>query len=241
MPRRGRGVEAQHGDEVAPQRIDVGGAEHLSRPSFGRHRREAPLDLVARLDLEARRERRHPIQPGARRVDVAQQIGLRVAGEVDERAVVVGEAAIARVEPLRRAAERFQRRVRQPRELGVRVPVPDVDELGAGAVGLVAEDPGEVRVLDISVDREVLAGAQPDPDLEDDPCVPAQLVLGHRPAAAGSKGSPSSAIRASGTTQSICTATVTVPPKLLLEPNAMWAEPSAFSSSRTLPQIRAAW
>src|SRR5262249_26214786 len=128
---------------------------------------------------ETRLQSRHPVQPGARGVDAAQQVGLGVAGEVDERAAALGQLAVAGVQPAGCARQRLLRRVAQAGELGVRVPVPAREQLGPAGVGLVAEDAGEVGVREVGVDGQVLAGLQRDADLEDDPRVAAQLVVGH--------------------------------------------------------------
>ncbi len=141
---------------------------------------EAPLRLVAPLDFESRSEPGHAVQSGPGGVDVAQQVRFRVAREIDEGTAPLGQSAITVVEPFRRPRQRFARRVLEAGELGMRVPVPHVDQGGAAAVSLVAKQAREIGLLEMSVDGKVLARLQGDPDLQDDRGISAELVLDDR-------------------------------------------------------------
>ena len=108
-----------------------------AQPSFG----NATIDQLQAPSVRRRlasatsrmRERAH-----AAAVEVGEELGLRVAGDREQRAALGAELVEPLHEPRRREAERVVGRVLDVRPADVLVGVEDVDEARARRVGLLA-------------------------------------------------------------------------------------------------------
>ena len=138
--------------------------DQLQRPSLSRRLASATSRMRARADAAA--------------VEVGEELGLRVAGDREQRAALLAEVVQALDEPRRREAELVLGGVLDVRAADVLVGVEDVDEARAGRVRLACDRPHERLVLDERVDREQLAGLQVEPDLDRQPGVRLQSVVG---------------------------------------------------------------
>ena len=169
------GLQPQQLAQPLPEGARVRAPEHLLGPAGGGAGDRRELDEAGELDAVARGHARHPVQARARGIGVPEQARIGLADDGDDGAAALAEAAEALLEPRRHAGERLRGRVAHPRRLRLRIPVPDVDERGAARVRRLAQRPDERRVLDLRVDRELLAGGEAEADLEHELRVPAQL------------------------------------------------------------------
>ena len=118
-----------------------------AQPSFGK----ATIDQLIRRLFDrvqvALGELPHAGLADAGAVEVGEQLRLRVAGDADQRAVLLRQVVDLREHPGRRPAERVLVGVLDPGAAHVLVGVVDVDVAGAPLVRAARDRPHERRVL----------------------------------------------------------------------------------------------
>ncbi len=103
-------------------------------------------------------------------VEVAHELGLRVARDRDQRALLLAEVLEPLDRPLRSPLEHVVRALGDHRAPHVLVDVGHVDVASAAAVGHVGDLTHERRVLDQAEDEQVLAVADVGADLHGKLC-----------------------------------------------------------------------
>jgi hypothetical protein len=145
-----------------PEAVRVGLAEDHPRPTLVRAGDHGPV-AVAVGEVEA-----HPgelLHAGAREpsaVQAREEVGIGIAGDRDQRAMLVPEVEKPPHEPGRRPVEHLRRRLLDVRSPDTLVDEEAVDIAGAGDVALDRKCPCERRMLEEAVDCENLAGLQVD-------------------------------------------------------------------------------
>ena len=140
-----------------PEALHVGLAEDLLRPALVRGRHDRPVvHLLNRVlhRLLAQLDHARPADP--RGVEVAHQIGLRIAGDRDDRGVLRRHVALFLEQPGRRPGQRLVRAELDHRLAHVLVAVDGIDVAGAGLVGGARDGADELSVLDQARDDDEL-------------------------------------------------------------------------------------
>ncbi len=170
-------VEAHGVRDRIPEALDVRLVEDGARPAFVRVGDDRPV-----ADAVAQPERRlgdflHPRLADALAVEVGEELGLRVAGDREQRTADAAELVVALDRPRRRVAELVLGGVRDVRAAHVLVGVLDVDEGRARLVRRARDLARERRVLDERVDAQDLAGLQVHADVDGELGVLAETVV----------------------------------------------------------------
>ena len=152
---------------------------HARRPLGGGPRADRPAQPALAPDSRHRRVGGQPLRVlgDAFRRQVGSRGQLVLPAHVDERDVLVAEAAHARALPRRAVPERAVGPVPDLRRVEEAVLVLDVDGCGARSVG----GDGEVAVGERNPLQQGVAATEPDATVDDHLGVPAQLVGLHRP------------------------------------------------------------
>ena len=111
----------------------------------------------------------------AARVEAGKEVRLGLADRVDDRRTPLGLFLDPLQLPLRHPADRLVGRQLGLRPPHVNVQVERVDPAGALLVGHPRDRPDERRVLDVGIQRDVLALFEVDPDPEREPRVLLEL------------------------------------------------------------------
>ncbi len=164
---RVRVVEAYRARQSRPETFHVGLAEHLHCLTLGRVRGDRPVHRPLRLRLQlSLRGLDRPGLADTGLVEVGEQLGLRVAGDHDQRPAV-GERLGPRHDPGRRPGQGLFVDVLDERASDVLVDVPDVDEPRAGGVARPRQGAGEGGMLDERGHVDRLAGLHVGADARD--------------------------------------------------------------------------
>ena len=178
-------VEARGDGDRLPEPLHVGLAEHRLGPAGVRVADDRPGDLAVARRLEhllGDEPRARLRDPG--RVEVGEQLGLGVAGDRDQGAVLLRELVDERQRPRRRPVERVLGRVEDPRAPDVRIGVERLDVLRAALVRDLGDRADERQVVGMARDAQQLARLEVDPDLDGEAGVPREsLVRSHSSAA----------------------------------------------------------
>ena len=171
------GVETHRVRDRVPETLDVRLVEHRARPPFIRVRDDRPV-----AEAVAQPERRlgdflHPRLADARAVEIREELGLRVAGDREQRTADTAELVVPLDRPRRRVAELIFCGVRDVRAAHMLVGVLDVDERCARFVRCARDLARERRVLDERVHGQDLAGLQVHADVDGELRVFAETVL----------------------------------------------------------------
>ena len=141
-------VEARGDRDGVPEPLDVGLAEHRLGPAGVRVADDRPRDLAVTGRLQ------HLLgdEPGPRlgdagRIEVGEELGLGVAGDRDQGAVLLRELSTSDERPRRRPVERVLRRVDDPRPPDVWIGVERLDVLGAALVGDLGDRADQRQVI----------------------------------------------------------------------------------------------
>ena len=133
---RVRLVETDRPADGLPKPLDIGLAEHGLGPALVRIGDDRPVaEAVGQLQRRLG-DLAHPRLADALAVEIGEELGLRVAGDRDQRAAGLAELAQALDEPRRREAELVVGRVRDVRAPHVLIGVEHVDITRARLVGL---------------------------------------------------------------------------------------------------------
>jgi hypothetical protein len=141
-------VEAGRRRDGVPEPLHVRLAEDRGRPALVRERDDRPVDqpLVRRLDV-ALGQLAHAGLADASAVEVGEELGLGVADDLDQGAVLLRQVVDPGERPRRRPAEAVVRCELDARAAHVLVRVVDVDVRGAVLVGDACDRAGERGVL----------------------------------------------------------------------------------------------
>ena len=160
-------------------RSTSGSPKTVLRPALVRVGDDRPVQrpFVQRGEVALRQLlRTRPADAGA--VEVREQLGLRIAADLDDRAVLLGEVVHPRERPRCRPVERVLRCVGDPRVPGVLVGVLDVDEPRATLVRNPGDRAHEWRMLDERIDPEHLPLTDVRPHLDGEAGVFLEALLG---------------------------------------------------------------
>ena len=118
------------------------------------------------------------------RVEIAEQLGLGVARDADHGAVRLRELVDERESPRGRPVERVLGRVQDPRPPDMRIGERRLDVACATRVRDLGDGANQREVIGMAVDPQQLPRLEVDADLDDEPGVPRDALLGRHGARA---------------------------------------------------------
>ena len=201
LPRRHRivHVEPHRRADRVPQPLDVGLAEdHLGPAGVGRGD-DRPVDEALHHERQVDRARVVRVRPGdERRVEPGEEVGIRVAGQLDDRGARLAPAAHPVQDVLRRLPELLVRAELDGGAAEMQVGDDRQHATGAGREGGARDRSCDLRVLDEVDQDDVLAllhvGADADRQLGE---ALEAFVGGHRRGILADRGAVGSATRPS--------------------------------------------
>ena len=173
-------VQADGLRHCPPQPLDVRLAEDRLRPALGREGNDRPVEQVLhhRLDVCGLQLARNSTRDAAL-VEVLEEVGRRVAADLDDYTVPLADRLDALDLPRRRPAEPLVGAVLDLRPLHPLVGVVDLHVAGARAVGLRYDEPHELGLRDVGEDEDVLPLAHVRARAHGEARVVGQLALVH--------------------------------------------------------------
>ena len=162
-----------------PEPLDIGLAEDGLRPALVRVRHDRPVEQALIQDLHVTLgELAHPRLADARAVEVGEELGLRVADDLDQRTALTGDIGHLLQHPRRGPVERVLVGELDPRAPDMLVRVVDVHVARAALVRAPRDRARERRVLGQGRKPQNLALADVRAHLDRKACVALEPFVG---------------------------------------------------------------
>ena len=173
-------VEAHSLRHRIPEALDIRFAEHRLGPPGVRVGNDRPVAQPVAERERALGQLAHPRLADAGAVEVCEELWLRIAGDRAERAARLAERRQPLHEPRRREAELCVGGMLDVSSPYMLVRVENIDIRRSDRVGLACDRPCKWGVFDQGIDAERLARLQVQPDLNGQPCVLLEALVGLR-------------------------------------------------------------
>ena len=177
---RVRLVEAHRRGDRSPETLGVRFAEYLPRPARVRRRDHGPAQPLPEERLLVGHRLVHPDSGGLRRIDVVEQVRVRIADERDDDAPLGRPFLDPLDRPRPRLGQRLDARMGEPRVPDRAVGPLDLDPRGPGGVGALHHGPGDLQVSGIGGHQDTRARLDVDADPDDQVGEAVEaIVVGH--------------------------------------------------------------